>query len=662
MKTVKDFTAEEKLRLLCGVGSWYTEDFGGKLPRIRMSDGPVGLRTTQPNAHGGQDTIPAIAYPCVQVLANTWDNACARKAGECLAEDCIERDVDLLLAPGVNIKRSPYCGRNFEYFSEDPLLAGTLAREYIAGLQGKGIGACLKHFLANNLEYDRFHQSSEIDERTLREIYYKPFEIACEAKPVSIMCSYNRVNGVYASENKKGFRVLRDEFGFDGAIISDWDAVRDRTAAARAGLDLEMPFCQKSYEKFVADYRAGKITEEEIDQCAERMLALVNRLQDMKNKRKIAMTVEERREAGKHIAAEGAVLLKNNGVLPLKKGAKISLCGSCVRYGNRDFAAGGGSSQVNWLDPVFDLPAQLGKRTGGKVLFEAAFRFDNIDSYRQNTVAAVRNAALSDVNVVCVCTGTGVEKEGSDRATLRLPVVQERIIAETSAQNPNTVVVIFAGAPVDTSAWENRVAAILYAGFTGMGGDEVVAKLLTGELNPCGKLSETFQTENALPDFHFVSGVTRYREGLDVGYRYYSSNRLPVLYPFGFGLSYSSFEYSALQLKTKGHSLEASYEIENTSARDGKEISQIYVRPCAPFVYRPDRELKGYSKNGVAAGKKVRVTVELDVSAFAYWSTATDGMQADDGLYEIAVGASSEDLRLRAFVEIKDGKLSIADR
>ena len=339
MKTVKDFTAEEKLRLLCGVGSWYTEDFGGKLPRIRMSDGPVGLRTTQPNAHGGQDTIPAIAYPCVQVLANTWDNACARKAGECLAEDCIERDVDLLLAPGVNIKRSPYCGRNFEYFSEDPLLAGTLAREYIAGLQGKGIGACLKHFLANNLEYDRFHQSSEIDERTLREIYYKPFEIACEAKPVSIMCSYNRVNGVYASENKKGFRVLRDEFGFDGAIISDWDAVRDRTAAARAGLDLEMPFSQKSYEKFVADYRAGKITEEEIDQCAERMLALVNRLQDMKNKRKIAMTVEERREAGKHIAAEGAVLLKNNGVLPLKKGAKISLCGSCVRYGNRDFAA-----------------------------------------------------------------------------------------------------------------------------------------------------------------------------------------------------------------------------------------------------------------------------------------------------------------------------------
>lgn len=657
MKTVKDFTVEEKLRLLCGVGDWYTEDFNGKLPRVRMSDGPVGLRTTEPDGQGGERTVPAIAYPSAQVIANTWDRECARMMGECLAEDCIERDVDILLAPGVNIKRSPYCGRNFEYFSEDPLLSGTLAFEYIAGLQGSGVGACLKHFLANNLEYDRFHQTSDVDERTLREIYYKPFEIACEAKPVSVMCSYNRVNGIYASENKKGFEVLRGEFGFDGAIISDWNAVRDRAAAARAGLDLEMPFREESYRKFVEDYKDGKITEEEIDRCAARMLDLVYRLQEMKKKRKITMGVDKRREAGKHIIAEGAVLLKNNGVLPLGKGTSVSLCGSCVRYGSRDFAAGGGSSRVNWLDPVFDLPAQLRKKLGGNVLFEPAFRFNDIDSYRQDTRMAARNAAAADVNIVCVCTGTGVEREGGDRETLRLPAVQERIIADTAAQNGNTVVVIFAGAPVDMSAWEKKVAAILYAGFTGMGGDEVVAALLTGELNPCGKLSETFQAEADLPDFHVASGVTRYQEGLDVGYRYYNTYGVPVLYPFGFGLSYASFGYSSLRLKAEELSLEVSYEIRNNSDRDGREISQVYVRACDPLVYRPDRELKGFSKDSVSAGGKVRVNVRLGASAFAYWSMARDRWQVDDGLYEIAVGASSQDIRLSAVVEIKNGKI-----
>ena len=237
-----DLTIEEKLRLICGKGSWHTEDFGGKLPAVSMSDGPVGLRTMYQAENGTWETWPAVAYPSVQVLANTWSEDCARLMGECLGDDAAERNVDLLLGPGVNIKRNPLNGRNFEYFSEDPYLAGTLAKAYVSGVQSRGVGACVKHFCCNNLEFDRLHQSSDVDERTLREIYYRPFEIACEAQPVAVMCSYNRINGTYGSEYQKGYDVLREEFGFDGAIISDWDAVRDRTAAAKAGLDLEMPF------------------------------------------------------------------------------------------------------------------------------------------------------------------------------------------------------------------------------------------------------------------------------------------------------------------------------------------------------------------------------------------------------------------------------------
>ena len=276
--TVRDLSAEEKLRLICGKGPWNTEDFDGKIPNVRMSDGPVGLRKSETDADGNWvRDYPSIAYPALQCLANSWSRECAREMGEALADDCKENDVDILLAPGVNIKRNPLNGRNFEYFSEDPVLAGTLGKEYIEGLQSKGVGACLKHYYVNNLEYNRLDQSSEVDERSLREIYLKPFEIACRAKPVSVMCAYNRINGVYASENKKGFDILRNEFGFDGAVISDWGAVHDRVKAAKAGLDLEMPFCKATYDKLLEDYRAGKISDEEIDICAERVLELVSR-------------------------------------------------------------------------------------------------------------------------------------------------------------------------------------------------------------------------------------------------------------------------------------------------------------------------------------------------------------------------------------------------
>ena len=659
--TAKKLTAEEKLRLLCGDGAWHTADLAGKLPKLRVSDGPVGLRTERMNEEGESETIPAVAYPSIQILANTWNLSRAKDMGEALADDCKERGVDILLAPGVNIKRDPRNGRNFEYFSEDPVLAGSMAKRYIEGVQGKGIGVCLKHFCCNNLEYDRLHQSSDVDERTMREIYYLPFEIACEAKPVSVMCSYNRVNGVYAAENKKGFDLLRNEFGFDGAVISDWGAVRDRTASAIAGLDLEMAFSQENYDKLCADHAAGALPDEVLDACADRMLHLIYRCKEMQAGEFEVSSVASRARTAKKVAAEGMVLLKNEELLPLHGVKKISLAGCFAKPESADMLRGGGSAAVEWLDKKFDLEEALTAR-GYQVLYESAFRYQTINSFGQSARPALENAAVSDVNIVCVGTGSPVEYESGDRSTLRLPDVQERAIIETAEENPNTVVVIFAGAAIDVSAWEEKVKAILYAGFPGMGGDEVIADILTGKICPSGKLSETFPLDIAdVPAANAwrSAGVTRYQEGLDVGYRYFDTYGVPVAYPFGFGLSYAFFAYDDLKLEGKGSALKVTYEVENTSEIDGKEISQVYVRECAPLVYRPYKELKGFSKDKVKAGKRVKVSLTLDSRAFAHWSTAFDRWTVTDGVYEILVGASSEDIRLRAKIKIKNGEIEV---
>ena len=537
-KTTATLTVQEKIRLLTGKDFWHTDDLDGKIPNITMSDGPVGLRTERTGEDGKTFTIPAVAYPSIQALANTWNPECARVMGECLADDCRDRGVELLLAPGVNIKRHPLNGRNFEYFSEDPQLAGVLAKAYVEGAQDSGIGVCLKHFCCNNLEYDRLHQTSDVDERTLRELYYRPFEIVCEAKPVSVMCSYNRINGEYAAEYRKGFDFLRDECGFDGAVVSDWGAVRDRTASVKAGLDLEMPHGEAGMEKLARDLQEGSVTEGELDVCVGRVLQLVQRLKEMGKGKENKRTEAERAAAARGIAEESIVLLKNNGVLPLEKGALLSVSGIYAKPDQTDYLAGGGSAAVRWPENTFDLPAALTAR-GFSCAYEPAFGVSVVHSFRQNARTAVLNAAKSDVNIVCVGTGGRVEFEEGDRLTMRLPEVQERVILDSAACNPNTVVIVFAGAAVDMSAWEDSVEAILYAGFPGMGGAEALADILTGKVNPSGKLSETFPL--AVEDVPAAgtyrrAGVTRYQEGLDVGYRYFDTYDVPVLYPFGHGL------------------------------------------------------------------------------------------------------------------------------
>lgn len=666
IKSVRDLTIEEKLRLICGKDCWHTCDFGGKLPYIRVTDASMGVRMPVDSGSWDGDK-PSVAYPSLQMLANTWNLETVREYAACVADDCLDAGADILLGPGVNIKRSPLCGRNFEYFSEDPYLAGVLGREYISAMQAEGAGACLKHFCANNLEYNRLQQSSEVDERTLREIYYKPFEIACEAKPVSVMSSYNRINGVYGSEYKKGYEVLRKEYGFDGMIMSDWDAVRDRTKAAKAGCDLEMPFHPEHYEALVADYKAGKITEEEIDICAQRVLDLVYRCKELQKGKKRRHTLEERIAFTQKAEEEGIVLLKNDGVLPLKAGKTVSMCGWFARpcaYNRKkpELVCGGGSGSVKRLTPMFDMLEIMQREYGGAIVYEPAFSEDGVNSSFMNPGKAVENAAVSDINIVFAGTGAHLESEGGDRQTMKLYSAQERTILETAAVNPNTVVVLFAGSPIDMNEWIDEVAAVVYVGFPGERGGEAIANVLTGKVNPCGKTSETFPLsyeDTPAANCYTDSKVTRYEEGIDVGYRYYDTYSVPVLFPFGHGLSYSNFVYGGLKLKTDGNAFEVSYEIENNSARDGKEISQVYVRAMSSYVYRPYKELKGFAKTLVKAGGTEKVTITLDSRAFEYWSTATDCWETEDGVYEIIVGASCADERLRAKIKIENGEFKI---
>ncbi len=654
-------TVEDKLRLLCGDGVWKTWGCEGKIPALNLIDGPMGVRKVIAMEHGKQVAQPSVGFPAVQTLANTWNVECVRAVGEAMASDGKEQDVDVLLAPGVNIKRHPLNGRNFEYFSEDPVLSGELGKSFIEGVQSKGVGVCLKHFCANNLEYDRFHQSSDVDERTLRELYYLPFEIACEAKPVSIMCAYNRINGTFCSEYAKGFSVLREEFGFDGAIVSDWGSVRDRRAAAIAGLDVQMPFSEYHYQQLRKDYAEGRLTDEQLDGCAMRMVRLALRCKEMQATGEQSMPMEERKTVAKQAMAEGVVLLKNNGVLPLQGSERLTVLG---RYGSTEhlkMIQGGGSSCVEWIDPAFHIPNTLRAR-GFAVEHEDAFDAKHLDSDLQDAHRATMLAAKADVTIICAGTGAVTEYEGADRRSMRLIEVQERAILNAAAVCENTVVLLFAGSPIDVSAWADKVAAILYVGFPAMGGDEVIADLLTGKRNPCGKLSETFPVhlEDVPAANTFLStGVTRYQEGLDVGYRYFDSYDLPVAYPFGFGLSYSEFGYADLQLQTTREGLSVEYTVSNQSERVGKEISQVYVRELVPLVYRPKKELKGFAKTELLGGEKKGVKIDLDMRAFAHWSTATDSWTVSDGVYEILVGASSADIRLQARLMIEQGKITV---
>ena len=668
---IKDLTIDQKIKLLSGKAGMELNDLDGLLPKIEMADASCGLRYTVTSSttysrddKEGPKTIvekrdePNITYPSSNVLANTWDVEIAKEMGKALAEDCIDRGVDVLLGPGVNIKRTPLCGRNFEYFSEDPYLAGHIAKAYVEGMQSKGVSACVKHYVANNQENDRLWKSSEVDERTLREIYLTPFEIAVKANPHFIMSSYNMVNGVWMSEHKKLNNLLKDELGFNGVIVSDWGAVSNEVESVNAGLNLQMPYKQTSFDVVKNAYNEGKITEETIDKLVEKNLEIMEIIKNNQSTRSIETTKEDRCLVAQKITEEGIVLLKNEGgILPLNNSQNILVSG----YASVASYRGGGASYVTpYKTPKYLNDCLKDALNSDKVDMCVATRCSHNNLGGNNAYSGFKfcleKASNADVAVVAVGTGMRVEYEGTDRTSLSLTKEQEDLILETCKVNENVVVCVYAGSSIDMSKWIDKVKAVVYVGFGGIHGQEAVANVLAGKVNPSGKLSETFPYR--LEDVASINSyddayVTMYTEGLNVGYRHFITNDVKPLFPFGYGLSYSNFEYSNLVVnKLEDFKYEVKFDVTNTSSVTGKEIVQIYVRDVISNVYRPKYELKGFDKKEIKPNETVTFSAILDERAFAFYSTAKDRWTIEKGKFEILVGASCEDIRLKQSIVI----------
>ena len=645
---LSDFTIEEKVKLLAGKDNWSTEDLGGKVYSVKVSDGPLGLRKVTLDADGNQRTIPATAFASTEVLSQTWDPSLAYRTGEILADECIEREVDVLLAPGINIKRIPECGRNFEYVSEDPYLSGIFGREFIKGVQDHHVGTSLKHYCVNNQELSRLTQSSEIDERTLREIYTYNFKLALLAKPWTVMSSYNKVNGVKVSEHKKLNDMLRDELGFEGLIMSDWNAVFDHVASVKSGLDLEMPYDEKNYEELLRAAKNGEISEEELDERCIKVLELSERCEQEKRLQKVETTLDERLMAAEEVALEGIVLLKNNGILPLSDGKSVNVTGR----GSRKIISGDGSSKVVPIANVTNLCDEL------SALMPSS-EINYTVEYKGKISYAVTDAYGKDAAIVCV---EKIDGEGEDRCGMRLDTWQESLIIETARKNPNTIVILYHGAAVEMSAWCDKVAAILSVGYPGERGNAAIAKILSGSVSPSGKTTETYPVskEDCLA-MRTIRNTEHsvYSDGLLVGYRWYDmardvgcENEARVLYPFGYGLSYAKFEYSDVKATVEKEDIIVEFNVKNLSEIDAKECAQVYFSDPISSVFRPVKELCGFEKKLIKAGATEKYTVKIPKEYLAFYSTALDKWTIEPGDYEILVGASSADVRLSAKIKI----------
>ena len=659
MFDIKKLTLDEKIKLVTGINNWQLSTANGKLPEVFLADGPHGLRKVdiekqKAGASEAEATIKTTAMPNICLLANTWNTEMAFIDGATIADDCLEYGADVLLAPGVNIKRTPLCGRNFEYFSEDPFLSGIMAKAFIEGVQSKGIGTSLKHFCCNNREYDRWTRNSEVDERTLREIYFPAFEIAIEAKPWTIMCSYNPVNGVYASENKKLLDgVLRRDFGFDGLIVSDWNAVQHSARAIKNTLDLEMPYRPEAFTEIKRALDDGFLTEEELDRSVISVLKLIEKTQT--SKKEITTTKQERHQNALTVAREGITLLKNEGnILPIK-GGNIFVSGAHAYYPPM---GGGGSALAQSAYPIKPLFEEISARLEGK---GKAYTGKGVVSSSPFTYAWTMKADLkesynADTVVLCMGTNATVESENYDRFSIRLSKQQEEYIKETADVNENVVVVLFAGSAIDCSPWIDKVKAVLLVGFAGEAGNEATADILTGKVCPSGKLTETYPLcLDDTPTKENIGTATgeRYEEGIFVGYRWYEKKEKDVLFPFGHGLSYAKFEYSDLKITKKSElDYEVSYTVTNVSNVDGKEVSQLYIRDVLSTLERPKKELKGFAKTTLKARESKRVTHLLNKRSFAYFMPAINSWYVENGDFEVLIGASSKDIRLKGKIQI----------
>jgi beta-glucosidase len=648
---------EEKAAFCSGKDFWYLEACERLgLPSVMVTDGPHGLRKQAGNAdHVGLNaSVPAVCFPTASALASSWDRDLLREIGVALGEQCVAENVSVLLGPGMNIKRHPLCGRNFEYFSEDPLLTGELAAAMIQGIQSQGVGTSVKHYAVNNQEQSRMFLDAIVDERTLREIYLRGFEIAVKrAQPWTVMCAYNRLNGTYCGEHDWLLnQVLRDEWGFEGLVMTDWGATNDRVQGIAAGLDLEMPSSGGINDRRVAQaVRAGGLAEADVDRAIVRNVSLTLLGSELAD-RKVHLDQQAHHALARRAAAQCAVLLKNaGGVLPLAAASKIAVIGA---FAKQPRYQGAGSSQVTptRLDCAYDaMQTAVGETTA--LLYAPGYdvvRSEPDPALIDQAVTAARDA---DVAVVFAGLPGIYESEGFDRAHLRLPEQHDRLIEAVCAVNPNTVVVLANGAPVEMP-WIDAPKAVVEGYLGGQAGGSGMADVLFGAENPSGKLAESFPLRQTdIPADRWFPETNRqvhYREGLYVGYRYFDSADVAVLFPFGHGLSYTRFEYANLALSRErvapGEEVVASLEVTNTGERAGAEVVQIYVRALSSRAYRPKHELKGFAKVALEPGQTRTVSVTLDETAFAIFDAGVHEWVVETGDFEVRVGSSSRDIRL----------------
>ena len=650
---ITKLTLEQKCALLSGETVFTTRGYkNAGIPSITLSDGPNGVRKQAGAADhlGLNPSVPATCFPTAATVACSWDPALGEQLGRAMGEEAAAQEVSVLLGPGLNTKRSPLCGRNFEYFSEDPYLSGKLAAAYVRGIQSNGIAACPKHFAVNSQELRRMASDSVVDERTLRELYLTGFEIVVkEAHPKALMSSYNLINGTYANENAHLLQdILRGEWGFDGAVVTDWGGSNDHALGVKNGSTLEMPAPGgDAVRELLAAVQSGKIAEADVDARLDELLTLVLDTHAAVERHSRSFDADAHHALARRAAGESVVLLKNDdALLPLAEGARVAVIGD---FAETPRYQGAGSSAVNSIkvDTFLDCLNDSGLHSVG---FAPGFdRQGKPDAAKQ--AEAVALAAEADAVLLCLGLDEIKESEGLDRADMKLADNQIELLQAVREANPNTVVIVNAGASLETP-WLAHCKALVYGTLGGQAGAGAMVDVLTGKINPGGKLAETWA--NAYADTpardHFAGPgrTVQYREGLFVGYRYYQTAGVPVAFPFGHGLSYTQFVYS--DLHADAHS--ATLTVTNTGDRAGAEIVQLYVAKPNAEIFRPAQELKAFAKVQLAAGESKTVTLTLDDKAFRYWNTRTDSWEVEGGTYELRVGASSADIRLTAAVEV----------
>jgi beta-glucosidase len=659
-EAVEALTLEQKAALTSGEDFWTTKAVPG-VPSIMLTDGPHGVRKQRGDSDhlGITDSVPATCFPPAVTLGSTFDEGLLERVGRALGEEARAEGVGVLLGPGINIKRSPLCGRNFEYLSEDPLVAGVLGSAIVRGMQSQGIGASLKHFAANNQETDRMRVSADIDERPLREIYLRGFQrVVQHEQPWTVMCSYNRLNGVHTSQDPWLLTtVLRDEWGFEGLVVSDWGAVVDRVAALKAGLDLQMPATGgRSDAEVVAAVNAGELDESFVDASARRAVELVEKA--------VAGASDEPYDADAHhalareAASAGIVLLRNEGVLPLATDASVAVIGELARTPRYQ---GAGSSLINptRLDNALDGIAEV---TGSAVPFAAGYNADGSGS-AELVAEAVAAASAVDTVVLFLGVPAAQESEGFDRDDIELPATQLELLDAVLAVNPRTVVVLSNGGVVRLSGFADRVPAIVEGWLLGQAGGSAVAEVLYGIVNPSGRLTETIplrlEDSPAYLDFGGEHGHARYGEGIFVGYRWYDARDIAVSFPFGHGLSYTTFDYADAAASATPDAVSLRLTVTNSGHRAGAEVVQAYVSVPGSALSRAPRALAGFAKVFLEPGESREVEIVVDRSDLAYWETRTGGWVVEGGDYVFELGASSRDIRQTVTVAIEGDAVAV---